>query len=78
MYVEDLSDAAPTAFEDGSFCLFSCLLARTSIEHMFVCVNTKIEQTFVILFQPDGRSLSGWIRKLITDAVIEYNQNNQP
>lgn len=25
----------------------------------------------------DGRSLSGWIRKLITDAVTEYNQNNQ-
>ena len=24
----------------------------------------------------DGRSLGGWIRKLITDAVVEYNQNN--
>lgn len=24
----------------------------------------------------DGRSLSGWIRKLITDAVCEYNKSD--
>ena len=24
----------------------------------------------------DGRSLSGWIRKLITDAVNEYNKGD--
>lgn len=24
----------------------------------------------------DGRSLAGWIRKLITDAIIEYNNKS--
>ena len=24
----------------------------------------------------DGRSLSGWIRKLITDAISEYNKSD--
>lgn len=24
----------------------------------------------------DGRSLSGWIRKLITDTISEYNKND--
>lgn len=26
----------------------------------------------------DGRSLAGWIRKLISDAVNEYNKSDTP
>ena len=27
--------------------------------------------------ESDGRTLSGWVRKLIDDAVDEFNKNNQ-
>ena len=49
MYVEDLSDAAPTAFEDGSFNLF--ITCNESIEHAFAYVNSK-NQTNVCYFIP--------------------------
>lgn len=39
---EDLSDAAPTAFEDGSF-----ELLKISIYQTFVLVNTIFELMFV-------------------------------
>ena len=37
--------------------------------------NLKMEADKIA--NADGRSLGGWIRKLISDAVIEYNQRNQ-
>ena len=37
--------------------------------------NLKMEADKIA--NADGRSLGGWIRKLITDAVTEYNQKNQ-
>lgn len=37
--------------------------------------NLKLEADKIA--NADGRSLGGWIRKLITDAVTEYNQKNQ-
>lgn len=37
--------------------------------------NLKMEADKIA--NADGRSLGGWVRKLISDAVIEYNQSNQ-
>ncbi len=45
MYI-DLSDGAPTPFEDGSF-----VLLMISIIQTYVLVNIEIERLFAILFQ---------------------------
>ena len=67
MYVEDLSDGAPTPLEDGSF----KLPVRISIERMFGFVNGEIEHMFVAM----GKNLTtsrGMLVVWITSNILLY------
>lgn len=43
---------------------------------ILVVIPKKLKAEADRIANADGRSLSGWVRKLISDAVEEYNKND--
>ena len=43
---------------------------------ILVIIPKKLKAEADRIANADGRSLSGWVRKLISDAVEEYNKND--
>ena len=43
---------------------------------ILVVIPKKLKAEADKIANADGRSLSGWVRKLISDAVEEYNKND--
>lgn len=43
---------------------------------ILIVLPKELKKEADMIANSDGRSLSGWIRKLITDAVNEYNKSD--
>lgn len=42
-----------------------------------IVIPKELKSDAIKAAESDGRTLSGWVRKLIDDAVEEYNKNHQ-